>query len=315
MGLVSFNKMLLVAQESTYGTDALPTGSNVVRVGDDIAMVPIAADLVERNQRTGFIGRTTPQLLTKRHRTITFSVEFSGSGAAGVAPAWAPLAACCGYGTTIDPGVSVTLNELSPSAIPGCSVYGLIDGVQGKLIGCRGQIGWTLNLNQVPMLQYELTGILVPLSDENMPTPTFANHADPLPFENSSGVTGTVHGYAGCMSGYTYSAGNVYSFRNLVNCAKHIPITQRSGSGSVTMEFPTVAQFDFMGAISARTQAPIVIQFEDLSGGVIVVNHPTAVLTPTGPSTELEGIEMIELPFDAVSATANTGASIVITNP
>ena len=99
-------KFLIAKIESTYGTDPNPVGgADAVQV-TNVEVTPIESDNVQAAAYQGFIGNSTRGTLVANKRVaITFDVELGGSGAAGTAPAFGPLAEvlrsvrdhCCFY--------------------------------------------------------------------------------------------------------------------------------------------------------------------------------------------------------------------------
>ena len=83
---------LLAKIESTEGTDPTPVGgSNAIQV-TDVELTPIESDNVQATAMQGFLGNSTRGTIVANKRVgVSFSVELSGSGAAGTAPAYGPL--------------------------------------------------------------------------------------------------------------------------------------------------------------------------------------------------------------------------------
>ena len=113
MALRSKQKLLLVATEgSNYGVDGSLAAANQVYVNDDISISPLNGPTVQRNIIRGYRGAYQTSLANEQS-AITFSVEFAGSGTAGVAPAYASLLRSCGLAQTI------TASALTGSAVAG----------------------------------------------------------------------------------------------------------------------------------------------------------------------------------------------------
>ena len=93
------NTAILAKIETTYGTDAVPTGlANALLISD--SSFDITYNNVERNNIKGYFG-SDEMLAGTRFVEMSFAVEVSGSGTAGTAPAWGPLLQACSFAETV----------------------------------------------------------------------------------------------------------------------------------------------------------------------------------------------------------------------
>lgn len=100
MPFLNRKRIAFVKIETTYGVDSAPTGAaNAVlaRVSDP---APIEGDTVSRDLIRLYYGNSE-QLPTAIYSKVSLEVELAGSGTAGVAPAWGPLARACGCSETV----------------------------------------------------------------------------------------------------------------------------------------------------------------------------------------------------------------------
>ena len=99
MALLTRKRLILIEEESTYGTDASPDGADAVLVRD-LSIVPQQSDVVSRDLIRPYLG-ASEQLLANTRVECTFSVELAGSGTAGVAPRYGKALKACGFEETI----------------------------------------------------------------------------------------------------------------------------------------------------------------------------------------------------------------------
>lgn len=313
-GLNTFNRLLVAKIESDYGTDPTADGTNAIRVSSDLACVPLQAELVERDQLLGHAGRTTAQILAAKHRVTTFSCELTSSGVAGTPPAFGIFLRACGMAETIVAGTSVTYTPTDdPDAHESVALLPFIDGVRLRGLGNRGTFSISGNRNGNGLIaNFTFQGLYEAATDTSNPTPTYGNHAVPTTFEagntdNVSMLTYTTP----CVESFSYDYGNTITLRNLANCSKTMRLTSRSGSGSINIKTPTVTEFDLYGAINSRTTGLISIRQIDVSGGYCTVNVNHACLNPTEAFADVDGVQHVEVGFDAIAPTALSDFSLV----
>jgi len=99
MPLLFRKRVLTAAVETTYGTDASPTGSNAILVRN-MSVTPQDADLTDRDLVRPYIGRSE-QLPSGIRARAEFEVEIAGTGTAGIAAGYGPLLRACGMAQTL----------------------------------------------------------------------------------------------------------------------------------------------------------------------------------------------------------------------
>ena len=93
-------KSILAKIEGTYGVDAVPTGAANAINTRDVEFTPMELEYADRDIARVYMGHQEQLVVTARAR-LNYNVEIAGSGTAGVAPAWGPLARACGIGELI----------------------------------------------------------------------------------------------------------------------------------------------------------------------------------------------------------------------
>lgn len=99
------DKTLLAKIETTYGTDAAPTGAaNAIQVMD-LAIVPQDGETVTHDYVRPDLG-ARPQIPVNTHVSLEFSVSAAGSGTAGTAPGYGALLRGSGMAEVISAAAS-----------------------------------------------------------------------------------------------------------------------------------------------------------------------------------------------------------------
>ena len=176
-------RTVLIKVESTYGTDSSPAGTDACQVRN-LEVTPVQSDIVSRDLIRPYLG-ASPQLIANNRVQVTFEVEYAGSGTAGTAPRYGSLLKACGFSETIVASTSVTYAPVSTS-FSSVTMYYSTDGVRHKVTGARGTYSLNLTANQIPVINFTMTGQYVAPTDTADPTPTFTAQATPKIFNDTN---------------------------------------------------------------------------------------------------------------------------------
>ena len=311
MALLTRKRLILLESESTYGTDPTPTGVDAVLVMD-LNITPQQSDLVSRDLVRPYLG-ASEQLLANTRVECTFSVELAGSGTAGTAPGYSKALLACGLAETVVAATSVTYAPVSTS-FGSCTIYYNIDGVLHKVTGSRGTFVLNATVGQIPTLDFTFTGIYNPPIDEALPAVTYANQGAPGLFKSDNTTGFSLLGYSGCLQTLSFDIGNNIIYRELVGCPKQVLITDRSSSGSVTIEAVLMATKDyFTAALTDGSYGSLLFQHGQAAGNIVDFVSTRADIGDVSYS-DLDGIHMITMPYTAIPSTAgNDEFSLVYT--
>lgn len=311
MALLTRKRLILLESESTYGTDPIPTGVDAVLVRD-LNITPQQSDLVSRDLVRPYLG-ASEQLLANTRVECTFSVELAGSGAVGTAPGYSKALLACGLAETVVAATSVTYAPVSTS-FGSCTIYYNIDGVLHKVTGSRGTFVLNATVGQIPTLDFTFTGIYNPPIDEALPAVTYANQGAPGLFKSDNTTGFSLLGYSGCLQTLSFDIGNNIIYRELVGCPKQVLITDRSSSGSVTIEAVLMATKDyFTAALTDGSYGSLLFQHGQAAGNIVDFVSTRADIGDVSYS-DLDGIHMITMPYTAIPSTAgNDEFSLVYT--
>jgi len=296
-------RTLLVKIEASYGTDASPVGSDACQVRN-LEISPVESEVLSRELVRPYLG-ASPQLIANTRVQVTFEVEFAGSGTAGTAPRYRSLLMACGFSETVSAGVSVTYAPVSQS-FSSATIYYSTDGIRHKITGCRGTYSLNLEANQIPVINFTMTGQYVAPTDTADPTPVFTNQATPKIFNDTNTPTFELFSETNlALQTMTLDVGNEIVYRELVNSSKEVTLVDRSGSGSLVIEMPTLASHDFFADAVAATAGNLEFVHGLDAGNIITFASAANAVSLGNPTySESDGVVMLNLPYTLVPSTA-----------
>lgn len=303
------NKAVLAKVETTYGTDAVPTGAANAMLASNVKLTPLDAEFVDRSYDMPYLGKA-PKVAVAQKAKLSFEVELAGSGTAGTAPAWAPLLRGCGMAETIVASTSAAYNPIS-AAQDSLTLYLNVDGKNHKLLGARGSWSVKLDAKQIPMLSFEFTGLWTLATDTVLPTLTTTAWKAPLAVNNTNTPTASfsVHGYSSKLYSLNLNIGNQVVYRNLPG-AEDVLITDRDPGGDITIEDPTMSAKDFFTVIKAGTVGLLTVTHGTVGGAKIKIDAQVQLLNPD--YDQINGVVVLKMGLEPTPLAGND--EIVITN-
>ncbi|MFZ9264218.1 MAG: phage tail tube protein [Polynucleobacter sp.] len=296
-------RTVLVKAESTYGTDSTPAGSDAVQVRN-LEITPVESEVLSRDLVRTYLGNS-PQLIANTRVTVTFEVEYAGSGTAGTAPRYGSLLKACGFSETVVASTSVTYAPVSTS-FSSVTIYYSTDGVRHKVTGARGTFSINLNANQIPVINFTMTGQYNAPTDTADPTTTFTNQAAPQIFNDTNTTAFTIFSETDLpLQTCTLDLGNEVVYRELVNSDKEVTIVNRAANGSLVIEMPTLASHDFFADAVAGTTGNLSIVHGTNAGNIITLASAANAISLGNPSySEDQGVVMLNLPYTLVPSSS-----------
>ena len=296
-------RTVLVKSEATYGTESSPVGSDAVQVRN-LEVTPVESDVLSRDLIRPYLG-ASPQLIANTRVQVTFEVEYAGSGTLGTAPRYGSLLKSCGFSETVVASTSVTYAPVSTS-FSSVTIYYSTDGVRHKVTGARGTYSLNLTANQIPVINFTMTGHYVAPTDTADPTPTFTAQATPKIFNDTNTTAFTLFSETDLpLQSCQLDIGNEVVYRELVNSDKEVTIVNRSGSGSLVIEMPTLASHDFFADAVAATTGNLSIVHGTTAGNIITLASAANAISLGAPSySEDSGVVMLNLPYTLVPSTS-----------
>ena len=310
MAQLTRKRVILIEAESSYGTDPTPSATDVVLV-TDLTITPQSSDVVNRDVVRPYLG-ASEQLLANTRVECTFSVEFCGSGTAGTAPRYGSALKACGLSETISSGTSVTYEPISAN-FSSVTIHYNVDGVRHIVTGCRGNVALSAEVGSIPTLDFTFTGIYNAPTDTALPSVTYGNQATPLIFKNGNTTSFQLLSFAGALQTLSFDMGNSLVYRELVGGTKEVLLTDRAASGSVTIEAPTLAQKDYFAAALTDTSLGNIQVTHGTTAGNICKFSSTKVDIGDVNYGEMDGVNMLEIPYTLVPSSANDELTFLYT--
>ncbi len=288
-------RLVLAAIESTYGTDPGPTPVANAILTRSVDVTPMAGDDIDRNLLRSYYGNSQ-SVAGEKHVELTLEVELAGSGAAGTAPAWAPLLRACGFAETVNAGTDVTYNPITGNE-ESISCWIHRDGVLHKFTGGRGSVSFRLDVNNIPVMTFRFLGLLGTISNTLMPTTAdYSPWQLPLPVTNNNTSPLTLHGVQVSFSQVTLDMSVETTKHMVVGAGSSILIVDRAPSGTAVIEEPALATLDLYTKAKDASLGGLALTHGTTVGNIVEFSGPKV---GTGSPTEqdLNGVQMLSVPL------------------
>ncbi|MGO4124907.1 hypothetical protein AB4Z01_10910 [Inquilinus sp. YAF38] len=251
------SKALLIKTEAAYGTDAAPTAADAMLV-TDVEFRPMEGTDEARNLEMPWLG-ADEELPAGLHAILTFSVELVGSGTAGTAPAWSPIARACGLAEVITAATSVEYRPVSRGH-EAVTVHFFIESTKHALIGTRGTAVLQVEAQKIPKLRVTLTGLWRKPTKQAPPAGiSFAGFKDPELATSVNTPVYKIDGITMVMRSTNLDLGCDVQGRFLVG-SESILIADRGESIAAVVEAMELDVFDPFDAAVERRKVPFLMQ-------------------------------------------------------
>ncbi|PZU43933.1 MAG: hypothetical protein DI566_13520 [Microbacterium sp.] len=268
-----FPKLAVLAKiETTYGVDAVPTGAANAIQAIDVTIDPFEGDEEERELMRPYFG-AQGLFFTGNYAKVTFSVELTGSGTAGTAPAFGPMIRACGMAEIVTAATKVDYLPVSdnPESV---SIYWNMDGVRHVLLGARGNLSIDpFTPKRIPRLKFEVWGLLGTVTDVALPTVDLTKFIDPIPVSKDNTPTFSLHGVASIGESLTLNLGNQVEPRFLIG-QDSIQIVNRKSSGQIVLEAVAVATKNWIATAKAHTRGELAVVHGITAGNIVEMGCP-----------------------------------------
>ncbi|ODN71175.1 phage tail tube protein [Methylobrevis pamukkalensis] len=261
--------VLLHKPETVIGTDAAPTTANTIKFFN-MTFAPMEGEDVPRDFVLGHMGHQGIDVAGLYGR-VEFDVQLTGSGAAGVAPAFGGLLRSAGCDEAVTADTQVDYTPLSDGQETG-TLWFNDDGVKYPFTAGRGnwQMVWTAN--RVPLLRFTYLGFLADVTDTARPVPVFTPWQDGLVCDYLN-TAFSLHGVPAGLESFNFNASNQVAPRFLIN-KRSIEMTDRKSAGTVVIEGAAVATKDWIATVKAKTLAELEITHGLVAGNIVEFAAP-----------------------------------------
>lgn len=292
MAKLLFKKKALLAKvETTYGTDAAPTGALNAIQTRNLSISPLEGEQLEFDVDTELLGAKAATMVGK-HVKLTFDVALAGSGIAGTAPAWGVLMLGAGHTQTINAATDVryTPKDTDTSSL---TLWVMVGRTLHKVTGARGTVKMTSRKREYPWLQFEFTGLFGPVIDQPASLGTvLAAFIKPVPFRAES-VEFELDSYLAGLHELSIDFGQRVEFYEHSE-EEQVMQVDRVASWQGTLEEPDVTTHNFYEDVNAETPMEFSYIHGTIAGNIIEITAPkTQLLSPQ--RQEVQNIAALQL--------------------
>lgn len=307
--MLTNREVILAKIEVTYNTDPVPTAGTDAILVEEPAW---ANEGLRMNERPAIKANLAPfkPVYGGRLKTISFTAEVKGSGAAGTAPELSPLFRACGLGETIVASTSVTYEPVS-TGHESCTIYYYRDGKQFILTGCRGNVSFTLEAGGICKAAFTMTGHVNTDADVAMVSPTYDTAIPPAMLNGAF----TIDSYAAVISALNFDLANTLSMSPDISATDgygEIYITKHGVTGSIDPEEELVADEDFIGNFTSGAAMALATGTFGAAGNQFGITMPAVTYTEVAPG-DRDGLRTLDLTFMAADSAGDDSVSILFT--
>lgn len=312
------NTAILAKVETTYGTDASPTGTANAMLVSNLSINPLNAGNVDRDNIRSYFG-ANEQLVGTAYVECGFDVELVGRGTAGVAPAWGALMKGCGWSETTSSGTRVEYLPTTPGT-DGLTIYWYDDGALHKVIGARGTFSIRATIGTRPVLSFRFLGLDAGVTAAAVASTTLTAFQTPQVVTDSN--TGDVSLNGTYATTPAYNNGTAYVSQGIEidvgNQVVHTPllggetvdITGRTVSARFNLDLTGTQEASFMTSVKANTTTSFGFSHGTATGYRTMIYGPAMqLINPTKVDTN--GRRLIGFEARFVPSTGNDELRIV----
>lgn len=318
------NTAVLAKVETSYGTDATPTGGSNAMLVSNLSINPLNAGNVDRDNIKAYFG-ASEQLVGTAYVECGFDVELVGRGTAGIAPAWGALMKACGWSETTSSGTRVEYLPTTPGT-DAATIYwydaGAGDGTGAlhKLLGARGTFQIKATIGIRPVLSFRFIGIDGGLTAAAVASTTLTSFQTPQVITDSN--TGDISLNGTYATTPAYSNGTAYVSQGLEidagNQVQHTPllggetvdITGRTVTGRFNLDLTGAQESSFMTSVKANTTTSFGFNHGTATGYRTMLYGPAMQLT-NPQKADVNGRRLISFEARFVPSTGNDELRIV----
>ena len=274
-------QMMLAKVETVYGTDSTPTAAANWLAVMNIDVNPVEMDTDDQKTVSNTFGQDE-KIVAAVWSTIAFEVPLRGGGmplgTVGTVPNFDPILRCCGMARVLTNTISTVyspIDTLDESA----TFYYYLDQVMQKMVGVRGSWEIKYSAKKQTILSFKGMGLRSPMVDAAMPAPTLPTMPRPVACNKANTVV-TFGALTALLSSFSVNQNNDVQYRNLTG-REDVTIIDRNTSGNVSIELPTVAVKNFLGAGGVMSDAltdTLTIVHGTVAGNIVTVAIPKAQL-------------------------------------
>jgi len=297
--MLAKQKVLLVKEETTYGTDASPTPANNAIDAKNIK-INYSGEVLERELQRSSLSPVATKL-GKRFIEVRFEVELKGSGAAGTAPQIGDLLEACGFSETVNADTNVIYTPASTGhKSVTIYIYEIVDASNAKLhkiTGARGNCNFIFEAGQIARIEFTFQGLYQAPIDTTPPSGVSYEATKPPIVESSNFTLNSVTSLV--VQSLNIDMANEISQREDINSAagiKEFTIVGRKPNGSFNPEAVLKATYDWYSDWVNAAERQLSLVVGSAAGNKITITCPKVIIDAINEG-ERDGIRTEDIPF------------------
>lgn len=304
-------KLLTAKIEVTYGVDSAPVAASNAILARDFNFSKMEGTDAPRNFERPYLG-AQQKYPTGLHGRISFKTDLVGHNVPGSAPGWGVLMRACGCAQGLSAGVSALYSPLS-GGYESATLHFHHEGKRYRLRGARGSWRLSVNVDQIPEIEWTMTGLYDEPTDLALPaSPGFGEFNTPQVVNPANTPTFTLNGVTLYFSTFTLNSGIAAGFRSLAN-RNEVWISDRQESVEVTVEAEALATLNPHALAAAQTPFAVNLVHGVGAGKVVTLAMPNCRLGRPRPSAELGGKVMWPLDITPLPTAGNDQFTLTLT--
>lgn len=276
----------LKRDSDTTGADYIAAGATALGILTKNAEIDISDETVSR-ELDGIELGSDPELIVGTEFKLTFQVEIQGSGVANSPTAYAALLQAAGRDVdTTTKNTEVSYSQIDDGTEKDITCYFELAGHLYSGVGCRGNVKSMIKVKELPVFEFELTGVFGDLVDGNVPNKVYSAFKKPLKVGKQN-TTFTIDGKK--LELYEYEWDHGISIEVNENTEyEGADITDVSPSGKIVVSAPALSAFDPNAIAESEILVPYTIT-HGTQPGLIYSESNTGVQLKRPKATEVAG--------------------------
>jgi hypothetical protein len=190
------------------------------------------------------------------------------------------------------------------SAYGSATIYTFIDTVVHKSPGNRGTFSLNAEVGGMPSLNFTMTGLYSAPTDTTPPVASYGDQATVNIVRQGNSGGFRLGGYSGCLQSLSLDIGNTIDYSERLGCQKEVSIVDRTITGNVLIEAPTMAQKNFFtNALNDGLLGELSF-IHGSSANNIVGIYSNQVKTGAPTYEDLNGTQMLRIPVSLIPSGA-----------
>lgn len=251
--------------ETTPGTEQTTLAAMDVDIGQ-APTLQVAAP--ERRAAKGGFGLSPGAVPRVQFQTRSFTAPLVGGTGLGLAPTISPLLQACGLAEVLTASTDAVYTPVS-SGQKAATIKFNEDGLAYKMIGSMGNLQLNWESGNYPMVTAEMTGFYAEPVAEALSVPDFSSNPLPVLASADSGDNISIFGFADAsVRSFSLNMGNRLFSQDMPG-GESISITDRTPTGTVVVEAPTLGSKNFFAQLTAGTIGNLNWDIGKVSGQIV----------------------------------------------